>query len=213
MSSDDKMIRRNDMKRIQKELEAYDQAHDQVINHARTATRLSDWAIIQVHRKDWRTAKLNLEQASDALKKMREAARGYPALIHSGSALIALQEFVEAKALLKLASEGQLPFLRELNVNTTAYLLGLLDAIGEMRRMALDQIREGKSREAEKTVAIMENLYEDLLSIDHTSILPTFRRKMDVARRLIESTRGDVVTDLRRISLEEAIKNLEKQLR
>jgi predicted translin family RNA/ssDNA-binding protein len=51
-------------------------------------------------------------------------------------------------------------------------------------------------------------VYEDLYSIDHTAIIPNFRHKMDIARKLIESTRGDVVTEIRRLSLENTVKDL-----
>jgi len=59
----------------------------------------------------------------------------------------------------------------------------------------------------------MEVIFEDLLSLDRTSIIPTFRRKMDVAKKLVEATRADVIADIRRASLEKAMKNLEKRIR
>jgi predicted translin family RNA/ssDNA-binding protein len=58
----------------------------------------------------------------------------------------------------------------------------------------------------------MQSIYDDLQTLEHTSIIPTFRVKMDAARRIIESTRGDVVTEVRRYSLEQAIDRLDKQL-
>jgi predicted translin family RNA/ssDNA-binding protein len=74
--------------------------------------------------------------------------------------------------------------------------------------MVLNNLRKGEAREAEKNFALMEDVYEDLYSIDHTAIIPTFRHKMDIARKLIESTRGDVVTEIRRLSLENTVKDL-----
>jgi len=93
------------------------------------------------------------------------------------------------------------------------YLLGILDFLGELRRMTMDQLKGGKLKEAQATFESMEALFEDLLSLDRTSIIPTFRRKMDVANKLVEATRADVIADIRRASLERAIKNLEKRIR
>jgi translin len=88
-----------------------------------------------------------------------------------------------------------------------------LDFIGELRRMTMDQLKAGKLKEAQGTFESMEALFEDLLSLDRTSIVPTFRRKMDVAKKLVEATRADVVADIRRSSLEKTMKNLEKRMR
>ena len=93
------------------------------------------------------------------------------------------------------------------------YLLGLLDFVGELRRITMDQLKVGKLKEAQATFESMEGIFEDLLSLDRTAIIPTFRRKMDVAKRLVEATRGDVIADIRRDSLEKAVKSLEKRIR
>jgi len=88
----------------------------------------------------------------------------------------------------------------------------LLDAVGEFRRMALNSLRKGDVGKAEKLLDAMEGVYEDLQTLEHTSIVPTFRVKMDAARRIIETTRGDVVTEVRRFSLEQALDRLGKKI-
>ena len=99
-----------------------------------------------------------------------------------------------------------------MKTDNRSYVLGLLDAVGEFRRMALNCLRRGEVRKAEKLLGAMEGIYDDLQGLEHTSIIPTFRVKMDAARRIIESTRGDVVTEVRRFSLEEALNRLDKRL-
>jgi translin len=103
--------------------------------------------------------------------------------------------------------------LREVGVEPVPYILGVLDLIGELRRLTLNRLRNGMTSEAEKTLRTMEELYENVLSLDHTAIIPTFRVKADAARRIIESTRGDVITEVRRVSLEKAIRSLQDQIR
>jgi len=102
--------------------------------------------------------------------------------------------------------------LKEVGTSSTAYLLGMLDFVGEMRRMILDSLRRGEAEEAQRLLSTMEAIYEDLMSLDRTSILPNYRHKLDAARRILEATRGDVATDLRRVSLEKALRSVERRL-
>jgi len=74
-------------------------------------------------------------------------------------------------------------------------------------------LKAGKLKDAQGTFESMEAIFEDLLSLDRTSIIPTFRRKMDVAKKLVEATRVDVIADIRRESLEKSIRDLEKRMR
>ena len=78
--------------------------------------------------------------------------------------------------------------------------------------MALNSLRKGDVGKAEKLLDAMEGVYDDLQTLEHTSIVPTFRVKMDAARRIIETTRGDVVTEIRRFSLEQALDRLGKKI-
>jgi predicted translin family RNA/ssDNA-binding protein len=78
--------------------------------------------------------------------------------------------------------------------------------------MILDSLRNGSTDEAQLLLSKMEKVYEDLFSLDRTSILPNFRRKLDAARRILETTRGDVASDMRRVSLEKAVRSLERRL-
>jgi translin len=129
-----------------------------------------------------------------------------------GYALVAQQEYAEARCLLSIVTQGRLPSLREVGVGPMPYILGLLDLIGELRRNALDKLRDGRLKEAEAILEGIEGIYEDLLSLDHTPAVPTFRKKMDVARRLIELTRGDIISESKRASLEKAIRDLRAEL-
>jgi translin len=131
----------------------------------------------------------------------------------AGYVVVAFQEFSEAKILLGYSNQKKLLAQREVGVGWMPYLLGLLDFLGELRRRTMDQLKAGKLGDAQDTFESMESLFEDLLSLDRTSIVPTFRRKLDVAKKLIEATRADVIADIRRSSLERTMKNLEKRMR
>jgi translin len=168
--------------------------------------------MIQIHRGELEQASKTLIEAKHGLDEIEKLLNDHAELPQFGQVLVAFQEYAEGILLLHMKSKGQLASLREVGTTSTAYLLGMLDFVGEMRRMILDSLRLGKADEAQVLLSKMEKVYEDLFSLDRTSILPNFRRKLDVARRILETTRGDVTSDLRRVSLEKALHSLERKL-
>jgi len=123
----------------------------------------------------------------------------------------AFQEYAEAQTLIHLVEENRFIDPKELGVPAVSYVLGLADVIGEFRRRALDSLRKGDVKTAENCLQTMEHIHVELMSMDEAYMLvPGLRRKSDVARHIIETTRGDITIEARRSSLEECIKNLEK---
>jgi translin len=55
----------------------------------------------------------------------------------------------EAAAVLSMYFDLPLPSPEELGVPESYYVLGMADAVGEMRRTALELLRKGKKEEAE----------------------------------------------------------------
>lgn len=206
------MLAKNDVDRIQAELISYDKAREKLQVLTRNATRLCGWAIIQVHRGKLNEANKTLSEARQALDELQGLLADHSELPQFGQALVAFQEYAEAKLVFQMKKNGKLASQREVGTSSTAYLLGMLDFVGEMRRMTLDELRRGKTDEAQRLLSAMEKIYDDLLSLDRTSILPNFRRKLDASRRIVETTRGDVATDLRRMSLEKALRSVERKL-
>ena len=200
------------MHQIQAELLSYDKAREQLQTLTRTVTRLCSWAIIQVHRGNLAQANKTISDAKDSLDELQTLLSSHSELPQFGQVLVAFQEYAEAKLLYHLKRTGKMATLNEVGTGSTAYLLGMLDFVGEMRRMILDSLRHGDAEEAQKLLSAMESIYEDLMSLDRASILPNFRHKLDAARRILETTRGDVATDLRRVSLEKALRSVERKL-
>jgi translin len=122
-------------------------------------------------------------------------------------------EFVEASTITGLAKGRPIPALASLGVSPEAYLLGLLDAVGELKRLVLDSIMRGDITAAKKHFESMELLYSScspLAVYDH--VATGTRRKVDVARMLVEDTRGVMTEELRRESLGSSMRALEKRL-
>jgi translin len=206
------LLTRKDLDFIQRNLARFDEVREEILNLSRVATRLSGSSILEIHRGDLKTASTSLQQVEKALAKIDELCRDYAELRASQGVIVAFQEFVEATTLRTYVERKKIPSLKEVRSDPRSYMLGLLDVVGEFRRMTLNSLRKGQVENAERLLALMEGIYEDLQSLEHTAIVPTFRVKMDSARRIIETTRGDVVTEVRRYSLEKALSRLENRL-
>lgn len=206
------MITKKDMSSIQKSLSHFDEVREQVLDLSRKATRLAGSSILEIHRGDLDSATSTIRDAESALNRISELSKYFSEFKTSQGVVVAFQEYVEAVTLRSFAKDQRIPSLSEVDVDYRAYMLGLLDAIGEFRRMALNSLRKGDVGKADKLLDVMERIYNDLQTLEHTSIIPTFRVKMDAARRVIETTRGDVVTEVRRYSLEQALDRLGKSL-
>ena len=206
------MLNKRDLTSIQKQLVHYDEAREAVLTLSRTATRLAGSSILEIHRGDMEAASSTLRKVEQTLSKIEILANDFSEFKTSSGVVVAFQEYVEAMTLRSFAQSERIPTISELKTDNRSYVLGLLDAVGEFRRMALNCLRRGEVRGAEKLLGAMEGIYDDLQTLEHTSIIPTFRVKMDADRRIIESTRGDVVTEVRRFALEQSLDRLEKRL-
>lgn len=206
------MLSRKDLASIQKQLTHYDEVREKVLSLSRTAVRLSSASILDLHRGNVDTASSGISKVEETLGKIEDLSKEFSEFRTSQSVVVAYQEYVEAMTLKKIIKSDGIPSMTDLKGDYRSYMLGLLDAIGEFRRMSLNNLRRGEVKTAEKLLDAMQGVYDDLQTLEHTSIIPTFRVKMDAARRIIESTRGDVVTEVRRYSLEQAIDRLDKRL-
>jgi len=197
--------------KIQDELRKRETVHEKVQKDMRRATRLSKQAILFTHQERFKDAKKLLEEVDVLFAKLHSAAKTYPDMVYSGLVDAAFQEYAEAQALLALVEENRFIGPEEINVNSIAYVLGLADVIGELRRRALDSLRKEDVKTAEECLRLMEEIYVELMSMDEAYMLvPGLRRKSDVARHIIETTRGDITIESRRSSLEKCMENLER---
>lgn len=207
------MLSKIELSRLQQQITEYDKTREKLLDLTRKIIRLAGWAIIQIHRRQIAKAKVTLKEAEGLIVEVSGLLKERFEFRQVGYVIVAFQELAEAKILLGFVTRKKLLSQREVGVDWVPYLLGLLDFLGELRRMTMDRLKAGDLKDAERAFESMETIYEDLLSLDRASIIPNFRRKMDTARKLVESTRADVVGDIRRVSLENAMKNLEKRIR
>jgi len=202
------------LEKIQEELKKREEVREGVQRDMRKATRLSKQAILYMHQERFEEAKRLLKDASQLFEKLRGASQDHPDLFYTGSVDAAFQEYVEANTFLSLVEEDRFIDPAELDVPLSSYVLGLADVVGELRRRALDSLRRGTVEKAEKCLERMEHIYAELTAMDDAYLLASgLRRKCDIARGIIEATRGDVTIEVRRSSLESSIERLERIMR
>jgi translin len=207
------MLLKDILEKIQEELNGRKQVQEEVNKDMRKATRLSKQAIQVTHQERFTDAKAMLKEAKSLFAKLCDTAKNYPDLFYSGSVGAAFEEHAEAHILLTLIQENNFVTPDEIGVPVTPYVLALGDVVGELRRRTLDLIRKGDIEAAEKSLEWMEHIYSELTALDDAYIIVNgLRRKGDVARRLIEITRGDLTSEIRRSALERSIVKLEKTI-
>jgi translin len=190
------------LEKIQEGLSEREEVREEVQREMRKATRLSKQAIQVTHQERFDDAKAMLEEAKRLFAKLHDTAKDYPYVLYSGSVGAAFEEYAEAHILLTLIQEDRFVTPKEIEVPVTHYVLSLGDVI-----------RRGNVVAAEKSLERMEHIYSELTALDDAYVIVTgLRRKGDVARRLIEITRGDITSEVRRSALERSISKLEKTI-
>jgi translin len=194
------------------ELEEKLKLREETFSSSRRVTVLSKQAVMAIHARDLDAAATGLEEASRILRDLEDRLSDHPDLRRE-SANIAYQEYVEARFLEAVTKGNEYPSPSSLRVPTVPYILGVADVVGEFRRRAVEALTKVDLGEAESSLKIMEEIYHELLPLEfYYSLAPELRRKVDVARHLIETTMGDICTEKRRSSLEETMRSLEKKL-
>lgn len=170
-------------------------------------------SIRAVHRGDLEESGRLLGAAKENLEKAQALLEPYPRIFYAGFLQDAEKEYAEASATFALIEGNPLPLPDELGVGTAPYLNGLGEAAGEMRRHTLDLIRENRLERCEEILGLMDDIYYLLASVDYpNAITAGLKRTNDMVRGVLERTRGDLTTAIRRQSLERAMRELEKKL-
>ena len=183
---------------------------DRVLKESRDVISACSRAIINVHIGKMREAEKEHANAKSLLASLKRTSGG-----SASRYLVSPEaEYVEASAVIALAKEREIPSMETLGASPEAYLLGLLDAVGELKRLVLDSILQRELGQAKRYFGVMEELYSvcsPLAVYDH--VANGARRKIDVARMLVEDTRGLLAEEMGRESLGTSMARLEKKLK
>ncbi|MEZ4520288.1 MAG: haloacid dehalogenase [Thermomicrobiales bacterium] len=169
-------------------------------------------SIRAAHRADFDEASELIDSARAMLVDLTAELDDFPSIYWSGYVRDAQKEFAEANMTLSMLSGGTLPSPEELGVEDAVYLNGLAECAGELRRHALDAMRRGELERAETALAIMDDIYGLLVTVDYPdAVTGGLRRSTDMARGVLERTRGDLTVALQQRSLAEALERAERR--
>lgn len=194
-------------------LEEEDKVKMEALEGIRESIRLSGEAISAAHKSEFEDAIKKTSEAKKRLDEINEMLEKYPTLYHSNLMMTAYQEYTEAKQLISLLKNNVFLTPEELGVPHKSYLSGIGDLVGELRRCGLNAIRQENVENAEHVLDLMEEIYASLSSVEYPkSLVPGLRRKCDIARALLERTRGDVMNAIQREQLIKEMRKLAKEL-
>ena len=192
---------------------AEDEAREKALRLCRQVIRHSSSAIRSLHCQEQDKARQLLDSARELVEDMNRALDSHGVLRHSGFVHDAQKEFSEGCITLALIVKEPLPKPEALGVDYPAYLNGRGEAVGELRRYLLDNIRRGDFSRCEELLAVMDDVYGVLMAMDFTEVITRgLRRTTDAIRGIIERTRGDLTVALRQKEMEVKLDNLANKL-
>ena len=198
---------------IRLDLSAKDAAREKVLPLCREVIRCSSHAIRAVHRQEFEPAAELLQSARSLLGEIGQAVAGHAELNNAGFYKDAQKEFAEGSITLALVTGNPPPGPNEFGVDSAAYLNGLGEAVGELRRYLLDSMRRGDLSRGEELLSAMDDIYSVLVTMDFPdAITGGLRRTTDMVRGVLERTRSDLTLIIRQKYLEERLEKIEKNL-
>jgi translin len=191
--------------KIRASFEAKDAAREKVLPICREVIRFASLAIRALHREELAKAEELLNSGRKLLDQAEEVlADGID--IRTGFLLDAQKEYAEGSITLALVKGNQLPTPAELKVDEASYLLGLAEAVGELRRYLLDKMRTGDLSRGEEFLSDMDDIYNVLVTLDFPdAITHGLRRTTDAMRGVLEKTRSDLTLTIRQKALEDRL--------
>ena len=188
---------------------AEDEAREKALRSCRQVIRYSADAIRAVHREEPSRAKQLLDSAHQLVRELSHDLARHGKLLHSGFIHDAQKEFAEGSITLALIAGNDLPKPKALGVSYAAYLDGLGESVGELRRYILDSLRRDDFSRCEELLILMDEIYGILITMDFPELLTHgLRRTTDTIRAIIERTRGDLTVSLMQKHLETKLRDL-----
>ncbi|MQL55093.1 haloacid dehalogenase [Acidianus ambivalens] len=177
---------------IEKKLTERFDNREKLLLLSRELIRVCGETISLSHRQKKEEALKKYEEAIQKAKEIEQIVNQYPELLY-GDVGTSFQELAEASVVINMYFGGKLYLADELGIPDMYYVLGIADAVGEMRRAILEFLRKGDYENADKFFNYMETIYEELWKFEYPkSLIPGLRQKIDALRRILEETRHDL---------------------
>ncbi len=192
------------------ELERKNAAREEVLRVSREMVRACATSVRAVHRRELERAQALVAEARELNARIERTVRDDGDIYWAGYVQDAQKELVEAMATYALVVRSPLPDPRALGIAPGPFLNGLAEAVGELRRYVLDELRRGRLDRGEELLGAMDAIYGLLVSLDYPDALTGgLRRTTDSVRGILEKTRGDLTMALRQETLQAALRRVE----
>ena len=197
---------------IRLSLSAKDAVREKTLPLCRELIRYCSQAIRAIHRQEFDQATELLQSARNLRDEVKQATADCEELRNTGFVRDAQKEFAEGSITLALVTGNPLPDPGELEIDFAAYLNGLGEAVGELRRYLLDSMRQGDLSRGEELLSAMDDIYNVLVTMDFPdAITGGLRRTTDMVRGILEKTRGDLTLAFREKDLETKLKDFQQK--
>ena len=199
----------SDVEEINKKFKDIEERRNTIIKGTRDATILCSKAIVSMHAHKKSESIENIEKAKRLLQQFRELGKDDL----QKYLYVAEQEYVEACCLFSIAQDNAIPSMKSLEVYDISYVMGLLDCIGEIKRMIIDKIRTEGISNVNTLFELMDRIYGTIYPLAvYDNLMPGLRKKLDISRILIENVRAIITEEKRRSVMIERIQEFETKL-
>lgn len=197
---------------LRNNLDAKYEAREHALTLCRKTIRLCANSIRAIHRADAQEGERLQGEARLLLDEAAAAMVAHPDVRHAGFFHDASKEYAEARLTHAMVFGLTLPTPEQVGVEAPAYLNGMGEAVGEMRRHILDLMRRGELDKSEDLLTAMDEIYYLLITMDYPDAMTGgLRRTTDVSRSIIERTRGDLSTTLIQQGLLNALNGVKQE--
>ena len=188
-------------------------ARERALPKSRAAIRFCANSIRATHRQETTTAQELRQQAASLLEEIASDLQEHQDIFYAGFVQDAQKEYAEAVTFAAMTQSQPLPMANELAIGWAAYLNGLAEAVGELRRYVLDQLRRSNFEACEVYLRYMDDVYALLISVDFPDAITSgLRRTTDSTRGILEKTRGDLTTAVSQAQLQLTMLGLQQAL-
>ena len=195
---------------LHEQLKSIEERREKLITGTRKVILLCGKSIVDLHRNEIKEGEKKIEEARLLLNEFRPYAKTDLQRYMTD----AEQEFVEASMLKSICKGSPLPLREDLNVSGPSYITGILDTIGEIKRLVYDRMRTSETTDVIRLFSLMQELYNAVYVLGvYDNLIPGLRRKLDISKMITEDVRAAVTEDSRRELMINALAILEKKMK
>ncbi|HUC38576.1 MAG TPA: hypothetical protein VL944_00410 [Candidatus Acidoferrum sp.] len=179
----------NDIENISKYLTQKQNDFDSVMQISREIIRDAGQAITMLHNEDNAVASKKITDMKAKAKRLSKMDKNF-----KYNTMQAYQEYAEAVIFQNIKSGKEIPTAESLDIDNEAYLMGLMDVEGELKREILEALRKNRLKLAESYFDTMKRIYDSTRRLRFAeAVLSGFRKKQDTARIQIENAGSEIL--------------------